>query len=283
MRIHVYAIAWNERRIIEFFLRHYEALAERIVVYDEDSDDGSREILGAREKVEVRRFVRSDPKSLELSKLAILNHCWKEARNVADWVIIVDIDEFVFHPRLTEYLSKQKRRRVTIIPTLGFQMISEQFPRHDENLASTRTMGSPHASYNKPCIFDPAAIAEMDLGVGSHQAIPIGRLKFPARDEVMLLHYKYLGPDYLADRYEQLASRRGTTDVENRWSTHFALPREQWRQVWSSELVKLVDISNPGFSPRSVHRQPPWRSWTALLRRLIRQRFVIAGRPQARR
>src|ERR1700722_20355846 len=75
LRIHVYSICWNERRMIEYFLRHYETFAERIVIYDDDSDDGTKEILLAHNKVEVRRFVRSDHNSLELSRTAIFDHC----------------------------------------------------------------------------------------------------------------------------------------------------------------------------------------------------------------
>jgi len=58
MRVHVYTICWNESRVIDYFLRHYEPIAERIVVYDEDSTDDTREILTAHRNVELRRFVR---------------------------------------------------------------------------------------------------------------------------------------------------------------------------------------------------------------------------------
>jgi hypothetical protein len=47
MRVHVYTICWNESRVIEYFLRHYEQFAERVVVYDENSTDGTKEILAA--------------------------------------------------------------------------------------------------------------------------------------------------------------------------------------------------------------------------------------------
>ena len=36
MRVRVYTICWNESRVIDCFLRHYEAIAEHIVFYDED-------------------------------------------------------------------------------------------------------------------------------------------------------------------------------------------------------------------------------------------------------
>jgi hypothetical protein len=45
-------------------------IAARIVVYDDDTTEGTREILTAHPKVELHRLVRSDPDTLELSKIA---------------------------------------------------------------------------------------------------------------------------------------------------------------------------------------------------------------------
>jgi glycosyltransferase involved in cell wall biosynthesis len=50
MRVRVYTICWNESRVIDRFLRHYEAIAEHIVFCDEDSTDGTREAGGARDR-----------------------------------------------------------------------------------------------------------------------------------------------------------------------------------------------------------------------------------------
>ena len=221
------------------------------------STDGTRDILAAHKKVELRRFVRANSNSLELSKQAVQNECWKEAAGSADWVMIVDCDEHVFHPALTEYLSEQGRMGVTFIPTLGFNMVTEEFPTQGEHLASTRTIGYLDHRYSKPCIFDPTEILETNFTVGLHAARPIGRLNFTAQDEVnMLLHYKYLGLEYLAQRYSALALRRGAVDVANGWSSQFGAPVEQWRDELATVKDRLVNIAGRGFSPSAVHPIP---------------------------
>lgn len=260
MRIHVYAICWNEIRVIDFFLRHYESLAERIVVYDEDSDDGTRDVLAAHQKVDLRRFTRSVPDSLELSKLALFDQCWKEARGTADWVIVVDCDEHVFHPRLADYLEQQKGSGVTFVPTLGFQMVADQFPEQGEFLARTRTMGAASYGYSKPCVFDPDAIAETNFEIGLHGARPTGRMVFPPRDEVMLLHYKFLGLEYVTQRYSDLGSRRGTVDQQNEWDAHFGLPLDHWRSRMAFFSGPQVNVAADGFSPSAAHAPPSWRT-----------------------
>jgi glycosyltransferase involved in cell wall biosynthesis len=222
-KIHVYSVCWNERRIIEYFLRHYEAFAERIVIFDDDSNDGTKDILTGHSKVEVRRFVRSDPNSLEISKGALFHGCWIESRGLADYVVLVDCDEHIFHPALINYLTEQKRAGVTLVPTLGFQMVSDEFPGRGEHLATTLTKACPAIMYSKPCVFDPNAFDTIDFAVGGHfvRPKPISRVRLPPTDEVMLLHYKFLGVDYVNRRYSELVSRRGPVDRSKGWGKHF--------------------------------------------------------------
>ncbi|MBF8253711.1 MAG: glycosyltransferase family 2 protein [Deltaproteobacteria bacterium] len=259
MRVHVYSCCWNEIAVAEFFIRHYESFVERIVIYDEDSTDGTREFLQTRPKVELRRFVRSNANSFELSKQTVQNQSWKESRGEADYVIIVDIDEHIFHPNITEYLTEQKHAGVTIVPTLGFQMVAEDFPSKDEHLASTRTIGFPDYLYSKPCLFDPKAIEEINLGVGSHSARPNGRVNIPERDELLLLHYKYLGFEYLSSRYKQLAPRIGSVDVKNHWDVQFFKSPEECHLLFAEAKGKVIDIAAPEFSPSRLHAKPSWR------------------------
>src|ERR1700730_12307749 len=118
VRIHLYATCWNEEQMIPFFLRHYEPLVDRIVVFDDSSTDRSRELLGASPKVELRRLKQG--KSFMLMQMEELNQCWKESRHRADWVITCDIDEQIYHYRhLRDYLGTCTRDEVTILDPLG--------------------------------------------------------------------------------------------------------------------------------------------------------------------
>jgi hypothetical protein len=50
MRVRVCTISWNESRVIDYFLRHYESIAEHIVFYHEDSTDGTTEAGGGPDR-----------------------------------------------------------------------------------------------------------------------------------------------------------------------------------------------------------------------------------------
>ena len=56
MKIHLYTMCWNERRMLPFFLRHYEQFCERMIVYDNGSDDGSQAIIKAHRLCELREI-----------------------------------------------------------------------------------------------------------------------------------------------------------------------------------------------------------------------------------
>jgi len=247
--------------MLGFFFRHYDPLVRRYVVYDDGSSDGSLKLLRAHPRVELRSMPQpADPDSYVISGLALLEQCWKESRGAADWVIVTDIDEHLHHPNLKDYLVACKSQGVTIIPTLGYQMMSEQFPPEDRLLSATLTMGAPDPRYCKLNIFSPNAISAVNFIVGRHGATPHGIVVAPAHDELLLLHYKYLGFEGTRRRYRQYQTRRRKTDLTNEWGVQYSWSRRQLRKDWNECAARLVDVSNPEVRPSETYPAPVWWS-----------------------
>jgi len=158
MKIHLYALSWNDADMLPFFFRHYDRFVSRYYIFDDGSTDESLAIMQSRQNVEVREFVREDADSFTLSEQAVSNHCWKESRGVADWVILTDIDEHLYHSDLLTLLIEYKAQGTTFVPALGYQMISEDFPSPSEMLCGTRTLGAPWKQMCKVSLFDPTSI-----------------------------------------------------------------------------------------------------------------------------
>ena len=128
MRLHIYTVCWNEQELLPYYLRHYSQFAERIVVYDNQSTDATADIVRACSKAEHRIYdtggVFDDPEILRIK-----NTAYKESRGQADFVVVGDVDEILYHPQMADLLQKYKREGVTLPKTRGIDMVSWRFPR----------------------------------------------------------------------------------------------------------------------------------------------------------
>jgi hypothetical protein len=258
MKIHLYARCWNESDMLPFFFLHYDNLVQRYVIYDDASTDGSQEILRLSPRVELRPMPYSDPESRISSALALQETCWKESRGIADWVIVTDIDEHLYHPNMYQYLAQCRAQGVTIIPALGYQMLSEEFPKQKTLLWQSLTRGACDAVYSKLNIFSPNEIDAVNYSPGRHNAAPTGRVILPARDELLLLHYHYLGFERVRKRYARVLARQRRTDIAMGHGVQYSWSSEQLRETWNLIASRLVDISQPDPRPWEIHKGPRW-------------------------
>lgn len=248
MRVVLFTICWNDMAMLRFFFRHYDRFVSRYVIFDEGSTDGSADLIRSHPRAELRHFVRSHPDSFALSEQQLSDECWK-GEDAADYVIVTDIDEHLYHADTPALLSRYKAEGVTLVPALGYQMVSEEFPEENEVLCETRMRGAPWANMCKISIFDPSAITEINFEPGRHEAKPEGRLVVPERDEMLLLHYKYMGFQRTYARHLELRSGLRSKDEEKGWGHKYRWTETQLREDWGGVSKYAVDISALGPRP----------------------------------
>jgi hypothetical protein len=246
--------------MLGFMFKHYDPFVTRYIVYDDGSSDGSLEILRRHPKVDLRRLPPySDPSSRTLSAVKYFNQVWLESRGSADWVIVTDIDEHIYHPDLADYLQVCQAMGVSLIPALGYQMLSERFPEPDDLLlCNNLTKGAPWERMSKLGLFAPDLIEATNYETGRHSCAPTGQIVLPPRDELLLLHYKYLDLQRTQARHEQCATRSRATDIANGWGHRYLWSKEQLEADWRQFEANLIDVADPSIDHHGSHSEPRW-------------------------
>ncbi len=254
--VHLYTLCWNDRRVLPHFFRHYTEIVDCFFIFDNGSTDGSLDVLAGDERVQVSPF-ESDADSFVATELRLSEEIWKSSRGVADWAIVVDLDEHLYHDDLRSYLQACARRGVTAIRTVGYEMLSQTFPGAGARLCDVVTTGVRMPElYDKLCIFNPAAIARTNYLPGRHVANPEGRVQWPAVDEVLLLHYKKLGLEYEIARSAELRTGLRSRDIEEQWGCQYLLSPKQITEAFNrlSERAEPVPRSAADLWEREFER-----------------------------
>ena len=225
--IHLYCLCWNDGRMLPHLFRHYDNVVDKYFVFDNGSTDGSLALLQNHGRVEVSHFdVPGDSFVEEERRLS--DTMWQSSD--ADWVIIIDIDEHIYHPNLAQYLQRCTDQGITAIRSIGYDMVSDSFPSGEQPLYETVTIGVRTTHFDKLCIFSPHDLTATNFAPGKHEAAPTGRVVWPAYREILMLHYKYLGVDYPIARFAELKGGLRSRDLTEGWGVHW---------TWSS-----VEVAN---------------------------------------
>lgn len=220
MIIHAHILAFNEEKILPFTLDYYSSLCEKIFIYDNMSTDNSDEIYKTYPKVTVIKWNSNDEIN-EMNYVQIKNNGYKVSRaDNADWVIVCDTDEFLYHPRLLEKLEYYKKQGITVPLINGHDMVSETFPEYDGEfiMKKIKTGSEVYPPFCKNIIFNPKI--EANFGIGGHSFQSNNTIN-SVSPELKLLHYKFLGKEYVEAIYKARAERLSEFNKTNKLGEHY--------------------------------------------------------------
>ena len=205
MSIDVHVVVYNDLWMMRHFLRYYGPLADRIVVWDDRSDDGTREFVAQHPKVVLRDY--PFPPGLDEAYLvAAYEQAYRESRGAAEWVILPDPDHF-FVPcdgsDLRSHLDALRAEGVRAVKAIGVLCGSEEEPDTDGPLWEAMPCRRSHVQYSQILIFDPRL--EVEFGWGRHHTVMPPAV--PCRQSVFNYHCCYPGPTRTAARLARNFSR----------------------------------------------------------------------------
>lgn len=236
MMVHLYTMCWNEEKMLPYFFKHYDKIVDKYYILDNNSTDNSYSILKSHPNVDISKIELHGDSAMEAAQKQY-NSIWKQSRNAADWVIVCDVDEHFYHPDFRNYLEKCTSNGITLIIPTGYEMVSESFPSSDKPLCETIRYGVRRDRMDKPQMFNPTEIEEINFEPGRHFANPIGNVRKSSNKEVLLLHYKYLGFDYVSKRYLELRTKLRVSDINHGYG---------WQYFWGEQqiLERFIELKN---------------------------------------
>ena len=245
LRIHLYCLCWNDARLLPYFFRHYDEIVDEYFVFDNGSTDESTALLKAHERVQVQPFEVKGESFVDEER-RFCDQVWQPSRGKADWVIVTDIDEHLFRPGLIDYLIDCKKRGITAIESLGYEMVASDFPSAPKQLTSLVTRGGRSAALSRLCIFDPNALTATRFGPGREKAWPEGHVVWPASSEVLLLRFQQLGLDYFTARSAALVGRLKKGDFEDTWGGYTRWSADGITERWARAQAEAVAVPGLG-------------------------------------
>lgn len=236
MKIEVHSLLHNEILMLPYFFRHYSQFAD-IIFYESNSTDGSpefAELLGCK----VIKIKENNNLIDERIFTDMKNNCWKDSK--ADWVIICDTDEFVYHPDFIKILETTK---YNMFQPQEFLMYSREFPTTNGQIYDEIKHGRPGiASFGKNILFKPKDVIEMNYSHGCHYCQPIGNIKTAPETDIKTLHYHFTGIEYRLKKYKYLANRLSAINKEMGWGQHATWAEEKIRNDFEEAMKHLVKV-----------------------------------------
>jgi glycosyltransferase involved in cell wall biosynthesis len=217
MKIEVFILCHNEERIMPYVMRHYSQFAS-VVILENNSTDKTVDIARS---MGARIWEYDVPDLIDDGwYLAVKDNCWKASR--ADWVIVCDADEFVWHPDIVQIL---KTTKATIFQPRLFEMFSEKFPTTRGQIYDEIKTGCNGVA--KINLFRPQEIKEILYNAGCHKANPIGNIILSLDSEIRTLHMRFLSLEYVKERTLRASKRMSEFNLKNKLGYHYLWNEEE--------------------------------------------------------
>lgn len=245
MKIELYTIIYNEEDLLPFFIDHYRKFVSKFIFYDNFSTDNSIKIIeNSGINFEIKTYESND-KQDDFIFTDIKNNAWKESKNKnIDYVIVCDMDEFLYHEDINKFLENKYKIGVTIFKPEGFNMYSAEFPEYTAEKVITDQVktGCRFEMLDKCVIFSPDNINDISYSMGCHFCSPTGKIRESMYDGLKLLHYKGLSLKYLLFKVHRSKSRIPEVNRKQGIARHYFYEDIEITNAFNEYLNKSKEI-----------------------------------------
>lgn len=210
MKIWLYCLTGVEDDLMPYFMNHYAPVCDKLVMIDGGMSQVTRKVIESYANAEIHDSPFDNTHWDDHQGNAYFMAKYQEARGHADYVIMVDADEFLYTGKpLRESIEEYKAQGIRAVQSVGVLMMAREFPPYDGTpLVDKVRMGVYDRIYSKTALFDPELWVRWSIGrhsaaISGYQQVVTG---------LKLLHYRYFGEEWLRKRNEWLWNRRSDVD-----------------------------------------------------------------------
>lgn len=233
MRVEVHLLRYGDDWLLPYVCRHYSSFASRVVLHNAGPEpiifqkSWMADKCSTEGRITLEEVPWDCPEVNDVRYAELRNSCWKGS--AADWVIVGDMDEFIYFPEGAEKsLGAYTQMGAASIRPHGFEMFSETYPTTQGQIYDEIKFGAPDDKwYGKPILFCPKLVSDMRWGLGSHECDPVlhdGRRfhvgpRWPfAKPPCWLLHWHHIGPaEDIGAKYDATITRMCAQNKKMHW------------------------------------------------------------------
>ncbi len=217
MKLVVISYVYNEQDIVESFVRHHAAVADRMIVVDHGSTDRTPDILHALQAEGLPLEIRQDssPMNNHPETMTALLHELHDT-HAADWIAPLDADEFLIGTTgdIRSAIASLRGDRVTLVPWRTYVPDPERTVTPDILRTVTERRIKETKTYYKILVPAGAVLPESRVIIGSHALDGTAEKQQPT-DTLAIAHFPVRTP---------LQIRR---KVRDGWKRHLANPNRK--------------------------------------------------------
>jgi len=241
MKVVVITQTWNEEEMLPYFLQHYSQFADEIIILDDGSTDSTCEIARTCNVARVEHRLATGGLIDDEERTRVANTFYKTI--YADWYVIVDVDEAVYHPSgdVRAVLEECSRQGITVPRCEGYRMVGTSLPPKGTSLTKHIRTGIHDTMYDKVAVFARDVVPVYHPGRHHTKSLTgsVVQSKWPV---FMFLHYKYPSREFVQARIARTQMSPRNYELYLGFMPDGREGKDAWMEIYEQTLHDAVRI-----------------------------------------